>query len=445
MQFFRKSVLTAGILAAFSAPLYAEADKESDRSVYEMLGLFGEVFERVQTDYVEDVSTQDLIESAINGMLVSLDPHSGYMNEKSFDEMKVQTKGEFGGLGIEVTMENGLVKVVAPIDDTPAFIAGVESADYISHIDGEPVMGLTLSEAVEKLRGPVGADVVITVLRQGETEPLEITIKRAVIKIRSVRSHREGDIGYVRITSFSGTAFEGMMNAIDELKKEIGDDKLKGIILDLRNNPGGLLDQAIDISDAFLEQGEIVSTRGRTEDSSHRFNARSGDVINGRPIVVLINGGSASASEIVAGALQDHHRALILGTQSFGKGSVQTVIPMDEHGAIRLTTSRYYTPSGRSIQAEGIAPDVIVEQSEVTPLKLGKLRKEADLRNSLENTDKLLDKADKKYGKTSKKEDEEDTQEEKSLKDYQLQRALDIILALDVYKDIAATAKTVKN
>ena len=312
------------------APLSAPA-QDSGEDTYEQLKLFGDVFERVRASYVEEVTDKELMEAAINGMLSSLDPHSSYLNAESFQDMQVQTKGSFGGLGIEVTMENGFVKVVSPIDDTPAFKAGIEAGDFITHLDGEAVLGLTLSEAVDKMRGEVGSDIVLTV-RRNEEEPFDITITRDVIRIQSVRSRVEGNVGYLRVTTFNQQTSPGLEKAIEEIEAELGDE-LIGYVLDLRNNPGGLLDQAIAVSDAFLEKGEVVSTRGRTEEDSSRYNAAPGDLTNGLPIVVLINGGSASASEIVAGALQDHGRAIVMGTQSFGKGSVQTIMRLGENGA----------------------------------------------------------------------------------------------------------------
>jgi carboxyl-terminal processing protease len=331
---------------------------------YKELNLFGDVFEKVRSDYVDDVSDDTLIEGAINGMLTSLDPHSNYLNAKNFSDMKVQTRGEFGGLGIEVSMENGLIKVVSPIDDTPAAHAGLKPGDLITHLDGSPVQGMTLPEAVEKMRGPINSEVTLRIRRAGK-DPFDVKLTRATIKIQSVRSHLEGDsIGYIRITSFNEQTDVGLENAMKNLKQQAG-NKLTGIVLDLRNNPGGLLDQAVSVSDAFIEKGEIVSTRGRRPDDAQRYNAHPGDISGGLPVVVLINSGSASASEIVAGALQDHHRAILLGTRSFGKGSVQTIIPLPGHGAMRLTTARYYTPSGRSIQAKGIDPDIVVEAAKI--------------------------------------------------------------------------------
>ncbi len=379
----RKLQLAACLAALISiTPLGASA-QENRSETYRQLKLFGDVFERVRADYVEEVTDEKLIEMAIQGMLSSLDPHSSYLNPDSFRDMRVQTKGEFGGLGIEVTMENGLVKVVSPIDDTPAFRAGVEAGDFITHLDSEPVLGLTLTEAVKKMRGPVNTDINLTIRRVG-SEPFDITITRAVIKITSVRSHAEDNIAYIRITTFNEQTTSGLEKAIKKQREELG-DKLVGFVLDLRNNPGGLLDQAISVSDAFLERGEIVSTRGRDPNDAQRYNAHSGDLAEGLPLVVLINGGSASASEIVAGALQDHRRAIVLGTGSFGKGSVQTIIPLSGNGAMRLTTARYYTPSGRSIQGTGITPDITVEQARIETVETGPRRREADLRGALDD------------------------------------------------------------
>ncbi len=356
----------AAMVVVFSLRQDIGAATPNSSETYKQLNLFGEVFERVRANYVSDVSDDSLVELAINGMLTSLDPHSNYMNTKNFNDMKVQTRGEFGGLGIEVSMENGLVKVVSPIDDTPAARAGLKPGDLITQLDGEPVQGMTLPEAVEKMRGPINSDIKLTIRREGR-DPFDVKLTRATIRIKSVRSHLEGDdVGYIRITSFNEQTDVGLNNAMKSLKQEAG-AKLKGVILDLRNNPGGLLDQAVAVSDAFLDKGEIVSTRGRRSDDAQRYNARPGDIAAGLPVVVLINGGSASASEIVAGALQDHHRAILLGTKSFGKGSVQTIIPLPGHGAMRLTTARYYTPSGRSIQAKGIDPDIVVDAAKIEP------------------------------------------------------------------------------
>jgi carboxyl-terminal processing protease len=352
--------------------IFAGASAQAAASdTYRQLNLFGDVFERVRADYVEKPKDSELIENAINGMLTGLDPHSSYMNAKSFRDMQVQTRGEFGGLGIEVTMENGLIKVVAPIDDTPAAKAGILANDIITKLDDEQVQGLTLNQAVEKMRGPVNTKIKLTILRKGADKPIIVTLTRDVIHVRSVRSHVEdNDIGYIRITQFNEQTSSGLKEAIGDIKKKVPDDKLKGYILDLRNNPGGLLDQAIGVSDTFLQKGEIVSTRGRNPEETQRFNARAGDLTGGKPLIVLVNGGSASASEIVAGALQDHKRATVLGTQSFGKGSVQTIIPLGTgNGALRLTTARYYTPSGRSIQAKGITPDIVVMQDVPAAIK----------------------------------------------------------------------------
>lgn len=418
-----------------SSPSYAEKEptkkKEAGYSeTYRQLNLFGDVFERVRAEYVEDVEDEELIENALNGMLSSLDPHSGYLNKKRFEDMRVETKGEFGGLGIEVTMESGLVKVVAPIDDTPAFRAGVQAGDYIVTIDGEPVMGLTLSEAVDKMRGKVGEGIDLEIRRKDEDGPIDMTIIRDIIKIKSVRFRKEGNTGYIRVTTFSQNTGAGVRNAIKELKAELGDD-LVGFVLDLRNNPGGLLSQSIEVSDAFLDKGEIVSQRGRHEKDTERNNATPGDLTDGLPIVVLINGGSASASEIVSGALQDHKRAIVMGTQSFGKGSVQTVMPLPGNGAMRLTTARYYTPSGRSIQAKGITPDIIVEQAKLEEIESNRIH-EADLRGALTNNDQ------KKPANDNEKEDKDDKdsdEEDKAKNDYQLLRALDLLTGLSLYKE----------
>ncbi|MGI9383593.1 MAG: S41 family peptidase [Methyloligellaceae bacterium] len=346
----------------------------ANSEIYRQLDLFGDVLERVRSDYVEKPNDEKLIESAINGMLTALDPHSAYLNPKHFRDMQVQTRGEFGGLGIEVTMENGVVKVVAPIEDTPAAKAGLLSGDLITHLDNEQILGLTLQQAVEKMRGPVNTPILLTVVRKGNDEPLEVKIVRDVIRINPVKWSAEGNVGYIRITTFNEQTFSSLKKAVASLKKSIGGE-LKGYVVDLRNNPGGLLDQAIAVSDAFLDKGAIVLTRGRNLDETQRSNARKGDITSGMKLAVLINGGSASASEIVAGALQDHRRATVIGTRSFGKGSVQTIIPLGSSGAIRLTTARYYTPSGRSIQAKGIDPTVMVEQE--LPEELKKRQKKA--------------------------------------------------------------------
>lgn len=415
------------VIFLVTAPAFAAATDKSDKTeIYRLLELFGDVFERVRSDYVEDVSDEELVEAAIQGMLQSLDPHSSYLTKKTFGDMQVQTKGEFGGLGIEVTMEGGYVKVVSPIDDTPAFRAGLEPGDLISRIDEVTVQGLNLSEAVEKMRGRVGTDIKLTILRKG-TDPFEVKITRDKIRIKSVRSRAEGDIGYIRITSFSQQTDTGVSDAFKKLEEEIGETKIRGYVLDLRNNPGGLLDQAVSVSDAFLERGEIVSTRGRVEGNAQRFHARPDDLAKGHPVVVLINGGSASASEIVAGALQDHKRAIVLGTKSFGKGSVQTIIPLGSSGAMKLTTQRYYTPSGRSIQAKGIEPDILVEQSKVEPLGNRPSRSESDLRGSLKNED---DKED-----TPGAESSEDADKTERPFDYQLVRAIDLLHGIAIFRE----------
>ena len=426
MQRFRWAA-AVGILFVFCP--FDIFSQENDSATYRQLNLFGEVFERVRVDYVEEVSDAKLIESAINGMLTSLDPHSSFLNEKNFRDMQVQTKGEFGGLGIEVTMESGLVMVVSPIDDTPAFRAGIKTGDLISQLDGEPVLGLTLAEAVDRMRGRVGTDIKLTIRRENQ-EPFDVTITRAIIRIQSVRSRIEKDIGYVRITTFNEQANNGLKKAMKEFKEELG-DKLKGIVLDLRNNPGGLLDQAVAVADSFLERGEVVSTRGRHDDDDHRYNAHPGDLADGLPIVVLINGGSASASEIVAGALQDHDRAIIMGTRSFGKGSVQTIIPMGSLGAVRLTTALYYTPSGVSIQAKGIEPGIMVEQARVELIDGGIRRREENLRGALENSNVKPTGAKME----TPAEPSPEGAEESSLEDYQLARALDLLHGIALYED----------
>jgi carboxyl-terminal processing protease len=365
--------------------LVGSTAKAAAADTYKQLNLFGDVFERVRSDYVEKPDDGKLVESAINGMLAGLDPHSSYMDSKSFRDMQVQTRGEFGGLGIEVTMEDGLIKVVAPIDETPAAKAGVMANDIITHLDDEAIQGLTLNQAVDKMRGPVNTKIKIKIMRKGNPDPIELSITRDVIRVKSVRSNMQGDdVGYIRITQFNEQTTDGVKKAIADLSAQAG-DKLKGYVIDLRNNPGGLLDQAISVSDAFLDKGEIVSTRGRNAEETQRFAAHAGDLTKGKPLVVLINGGSASASEIVAGALQDHKRATLMGTRSFGKGSVQTIIPLGAgNGALRLTTARYFTPSGKSIQAKGISPDMEVQQDVPDELKARTDTKgEASLRGHL--------------------------------------------------------------
>ena len=420
----RLQLVVAFAAVVFLTPLPASAqDNSSD--TYQQLKLFGDVFERVRADYVEEVTDQQLIEAAIRGMLADLDPHSSYLNADSFKDMQVQTKGEFGGLGIEVTMEGGLVKVVSPIDETPAFRAGVQAGDLITHLDGEPVLGLTLAEAVERMRGPINSDITVTI-RRGAEEPFDVSITRDIIKIRSVRSRMEDDIGYIRITTFNEQTSPGVRKAIEKLKKE-SDSELAGYVIDLRNNPGGLLDEAIAVADAFIGQGEIVSTRGRETDDAQRFNAHEGDLAEGLPLVVLINGGSASASEIVAGALQDHRRAIVMGTKSFGKGSVQTIIPLAGHGAMRLTTARYYTPSGRSIQAKGIDPDILVEPARIETIESRGQRRESDLRGALDNGPGASG------GEDAAGADGENASDTPA--DYQLQRALDLLRGLALFNE----------
>ena len=434
-----RAACTALIIALVAVPHPALAERQDEQALYEQLTLFGDVLEQVRRNYVDPPSDKELIEAALSGMLSSLDPHSSYMPPQNFEDMQVETKGEFGGLGIEVTMENGLVKVIAPIDDTPASRAGIMPNDLISELDGTPVLGLTLSEAVDIMRGEKGKPITLTVLREGEDEPLEVTIVRDTIKIRAVRSRVEGpeeNIAYIRLTTFNQQTTRSLKRAFNELPAEIGKNKLAGYIIDLRNNPGGLLREAISVSDTMLDQGEIVSTRGRNDGDSSRFSARRGDMARGLPIVVLINGGSASASEIVAGALQDHHRAVIVGTQSFGKGSVQTIMPLTNSGALRMTTARYYTPSGRSIQAKGITPDIIAEQELPEELQGRKARREADLRGALDGKD--ID------GQSNKKADEKPRRNAiafippKPEDDKQLQTAIELLLDL---KKAAAQAQ----
>lgn len=402
----------------------AAPKKESEPDTYEMLNLFGEVMERAKISYVEEVSDKKLIEAAINGMLTSLDPHSSYLDTESFAYMSEQTRGKFGGLGIEVTMDNGLVMVVSPIDDTPAAKAGFKSGDYITHIDGQTVIGLTLNEAVAKMRGKIGTKVKLSV-RRANAKPFEVTLKREEIKIHSVKTEiKNDDILYIRISSFAEENDKEITKAVKDAQKKLK-NKLAGIVIDVRNNPGGLLDQAVAVSDLFLDKGEIVSTRSRNEEDTVKYTAQTGDIAVGLPIVVVINEGSASASEIVAGALQDHHRAIVIGEKSFGKGSVQTVIPLGEYGAMRITTARYYTPSGHSIQAKGIEPDILVKQAKLEEIESYGLNiKEAELKGALKNEE------DAKAAKSGKKEKSENKEE---IADYQLIRALDLVKALNLY------------
>lgn len=422
-----------GIATWAAGPIMAQ-EAANKASVYQQLDLFGDIFERIRAQYVEEVPPEKLIEAAINGMLTSLDPHSSYLPKKAYDDMQVQSRGEFGGLGIEVTQEDGYVKVVTPMDDTPAAAAGIQPGDFITHVNGESVLGLTLDQSVEKMRGPVGSEITITVVREGTAEPFDVAIIRDTIKLTVVRARLEGNTAVIRVSTFNDQTYPALEAGLKKVFDEAGGaDKVSGVVLDLRNNPGGLLNQAIKVSDAFLEQGEIVSTRGREAGDGERFNATPGDLTGAKPLVVLINGGSASASEIVAGALQDHRRAIVVGTKSFGKGSVQSVIPLRGDGAMRLTTSRYYTPSGRSIQALGVHPDILVEQppraaaatgaeaTPATPARRG--RSEAELRGSLTNDSMSPDE--------KRMLEEEAARAEASAKlrseDYQLAYAIDIL------------------
>nr|WP_082832671.1 S41 family peptidase [Thalassospira xiamenensis] len=407
-------------------PALAQSSPTTSAETYRLLNLFGDVFEQVKSKYVEEVDDKQLIEAAINGMLTSLDPHSSYLNMDNFEEMQVDTRGEFGGLGIEVTMEEGFVKVISPIYDTPAEKAGLQPGDYITHIDGTPIRGLGLNEAVEMMRGKVNTDIRLTIMRKGEAAPFDVTLTRAVIKIQSVRSEAKDDVGYIRITKFNEQTYSGLQRAITDMRDQIGPE-MKGLVIDLRNNPGGLLDQAISVSDAFLDKGEIVSTRPRDTENTERYNARPGDLADGLPMIVLVNDGSASASEIVAGALQDHRRAVIMGTRSFGKGSVQTILPMPGNVALRLTTARYYTPSGKSIQEVGIVPDIIVPQARVESIEAAQRRSEADLNGALRNEDETISNAE------SDANDRRSAAEEIALEDYQLSRALDMIRGIALF------------
>jgi len=435
----KKALLAAGfgcILGVLTAtqiagPVLAASD-DNKQDIYQQLDLFGDIFDRIRAEYVEEVEAKALIEAAINGMLTSLDPHSSYLSPDDAADMRTQTRGEFGGLGIEVTQEEGFVKVVSPIDGTPADAAGMEAGDFITHVNGESVLGLTLDQAVERMRGPVGSEIIITVVREGEPEPFDVSIIRDIIKLTAARARTEGETVVLRVTTFNDNTYD---NLADGLAKEVeaagGMDNINGVVLDLRNNPGGLLTQAIRVSDAFLEKGEIVSTRGRNPEDGDRYNATPGDLIDGKPIVVLINGGSASASEIVAGALKDHRRAIIVGTKSFGKGSVQTIMPLRGDGAMRLTTARYYTPSGRSIQNLGVSPDIIVKQPRrVTTTQAEDetrgIRSEADLRGSLSNDSLSEDEVRQIEEDRAKAEASAKLRDE----DYQLAYAIDILKGL---------------
>ena len=428
------SVLGLVATTQIAGPLIAQ-EANANASVYEQLDLFGDIFERIRAGYVEDVDEKDLIEAAINGMLTSLDPHSSYLSADDAAAMRVQTRGEFGGLGIEVTQEEGFVKVVSPIDGTPADAAGIMAGDFITAVDGESVLGLTLDDAVDLMRGPVGSEILITVVREGEVEPFEVSIIRDTIKLTAVRHRTEGNAVVLRVTTFNDQTFPNLQEGLNEQVEAAGGmDNIDGVILDLRNNPGGLLNQAIYVSDAFLDAGEIVSTRGRDPEDGDRYNAQPGDLAEGKPIVVLINGGSASASEIVAGALQDHRRAIVVGTKSFGKGSVQTVVPLQGEGAMRLTTARYYTPSGRSIQSLGISPNIIVEQPRPAPVDPDaeednprQQRSEADLPGSLDNDSLTEDEIDQIEEDRARAQEAADLREQ----DYQLAYAIDILKGLN--------------
>ena len=432
-------VAGALIVTQWVGPLVAQTAGK-DTSVYQQLDLFGDVFERIRAQYVEEADSKKLIEAAVNGMLTSLDPHSSYMNAEDYAAMQVETKGEFGGLGIEVTQQDGYVKVVSPIDGTPADKAGITSGDLIIKVDGKSVNGLTMDQAVDLMRGPIGSEIIITVVREGVTEPFDVSIIRDTIKVAAVKGRLIGTTIVVRITSFTDQTFSGLQSELKKAADEAGGmDKITGVVLDLRNNPGGLLMQAVDVSDAFLTEGEIVSTRGRNPQDNERFNATEGDLTNGKPVVVLINGGSASASEIVAGALQDHHRAIVVGTKSFGKGSVQTIIPVRGEGAMRLTTSRYYTPSGRSIQALGVMPDIVVNQPPVDPNAIAaedkakdanQMTSEADLNGILSN-DSMTDEEKKLL-----EEERAHTEEASKLRDDDFQLAY----AVDILRGLAAVA-----
>jgi len=427
------SIAGAVLATQLAGPLLAETAQKSQSSVYQQLDLFGDIFERIRSQYVEPVNSQKLIEAAINGMLSSLDPHSSYMDPKQWHAMQVQTKGEFGGLGIEVTQDQGFVKVVTPIDGTPAAKAGIKTGDYITKVDGKSLLGKTLDQAVEMMRGPVGSDVTLTLVRKGEKEPFDVKLTRDTIRMKAAHGKLIGHTAVLRLTVFNEQTYSDMMDGLKEAEKQAGGLKnIDGVVLDLRNNPGGLLTQAIKVADAFLNKGEIVSTRGRQPQDDERFNATPGDVIDGKPIVVLINGGSASASEIVTGALKDHHRAIVVGTKSFGKGSVQTLIPLKGDGAMRLTTARYYTPSGRSIQALGIQPDIVVPQPPTKGADKAKPEPkptyEADLPGILKNDS--ISEAEKKQLSAEAKAAEEEAKLRET--DFQLAYAIDLLNGMNV-------------
>ena len=439
MKFFYRITFQALIFLFLFLPALFAA--ENDDKVYEQLNVFGEAFDKINEMYVEDVDVERLIQSAINGMLNSLDPHSGFLPPRSYEDMQIDTKGSFGGLGIEVTMEEGFVKVVSPMDDTPAFRAGVKAGDYITHIDGEPILGLSLNEAVERMRGPVGEKIVITIVRVSEDEPFDVTIIRDTIKLVAARVRVEDGVVIMRVSTFNEQTTPNLIEGVEKVLQETeGISAVSGFILDLRNNPGGLLSEAVSVSDLFLEEGEIVSTRGRSKSDMDRFSASKGDIAEGRPLIVLINGGSASASEIVAGALQDHSRAILVGTKTFGKGSVQTVVPLAGKVAMRLTTARYFTPSGRSIQAMGVSPDIIVEpqppmsKEDLEDMKQGRERlKEIDLRGALSNDNLTEEQKEIIESEREKRE----TIADRRRKDFQLAHALDLVKGLStmIYND----------
>ncbi len=458
----RLSFAAAAALLVFFGPLPvlaegpqpAGAESAANADTFKALGLFSEVFKRVRGDYVDSVTDDQLIEAAVNGMLTSLDPHSSYMNAKSFKDMQVQTRGEFGGLGLEVQQQDGFIKVIAPIDETPSAKAGIKAGDLILAIDGESLASYSLQEAVDKMRGAVGTNIKLTIKRDSEDRPFDLTITRAIIKIVSVRGRLERDtIAYLRIASFAEQTGNELRAMFKKLKAE-AKDKITGVVLDLRSNPGGLLDQSVSVTEAFIDKGEVVSTRGRRTEEVQRYSAHGGDITGGLPLVVLIDGGSASASEIVAGALQDHHRAVLLGTRSFGKGSVQTIVPLPGNGAMRLTTARYYTPSGRSIQAKGIDPDILVEPAKVERLNLGERLRESDLRGALKNPENpakpVRGDASKDGGETGTKPADgkpeakgvdgktEAKAEPVKLEDYQLTRALDLLKGMSFFKQRAS-------
>ena len=426
LRYFILPFICGLVIAAAIIPSLTTAQSNKNDKVYRQLGLFGDIFQRVRESYVDEVDEKDLIEAAINGMLTSLDPHSSFLNNDHFSDMQVQTKGKFGGLGIEITMEGGVIKIVSPIDETPAAKAGLKPEDLIIAVNDEAIRGMTLSDAVDKLRGEVGSEVTVTIKRNTQ-EPFNVTLKRDTIKIRSVRAKMFEGIGYLRITTFSEQTTSGLTKEVNKMFREHG-DSLQGFVLDLRNNPGGLLNEAISVSDAFLEQGEIVSTRGRNDDNASRTYARSGDIAKGLPVVVLINSGSASASEIVAGALKDHRRAVLLGTRSFGKGSVQSVIPLSGNSAMRLTTARYYTPSGISIQAKGISPDIEVALARIETLE-GGITREENLKGALDSSEEKPD--------STINNDAKDEPIDQSKVDYQLARALDLIRGVSIFENKA--------